>query len=339
MAQITGVLLINLGTPESPEPAGVRRYLTEFLTDRRVIDANWLKRQWLVRGLIIPSRYQTSAKQYRAIWTSEGSPLLIYSRRMQNALQEKLGSSYVVELGMRYQKPSLQDALQRLIEKDLDHLVILPLFPQYASATSGSIQQRIFELLATYETVPKMTMIANFFNHQKVIDAFCAVARKQNLKPYDHFLFSFHGLPEAQLQKYDRYGHCLKTSNCCQKLTKYNRGCYAAQCHATAQAIANQLQIPSENYSLCFQSRLGKSPWLQPYASETIVACVKKGYKKLLIFSPSFVCDCLETLYEIGVEYSHEFKAAGGERLDLVEGLNDHPAWIDALASLVKGSD
>lgn len=336
MTAETGVLLVNLGTPDSPAPADVRRYLTEFLTDDRVIDMPWLQRQLLVRGLIIPSRYKQSAKAYQKIWTAEGSPLLSYGRKVQKALQNSLGENFIVEFGMRYKNPSMDSALQKLMEKGVSDLIILPLFPQYASATTGSIQQRIFELISKYRVIPKLNVVAHFYNHPSMIEAFCAQARKHPLENYDHFLFSFHGLPEAQLLKSDSCGHCLQSKDCCSRLLNQNAGCYAAQCHATAQAIIEQLKLPADKYSICFQSRLGKAPWLRPYTAETIAHCAKVGRKKLLVFSPSFVCDCLETLYEISIEYADDFKAAGGECIDLVEGLNDHPLWIDALTSIVQ---
>ncbi|MBA2728717.1 MAG: ferrochelatase [Parachlamydiaceae bacterium] len=331
----TGVLLVNLGTPDSPDPLAVRRYLTEFLTDGRVIDLPWLRRQLLVRWIIIPSRYKQSAKAYKKIWTSEGSPLLLYGRRVQAALQKTLGNDFIVEFGMRYQQPSLKGTVQKLMDQGISHLIVVPLFPQYASATTGSVQQRVFELMSAYTVIPKVSVIAHYYNNSKMVDAFCAQAKKRLDDSYDHILFSFHGLPEAQLIKVDQCGHCLKSADCCITMSQKNANCYSAQCHATATAIAQQLQIPKEKYSLCFQSRLGKAPWLRPYAGETIINAAKAGHKKILLFSPSFVCDCLETLYEIGIEYAEEFKMAGGEQLDLVEGLNDHPLWIDALSSLV----
>jgi ferrochelatase len=331
-----GILLVNLGTPDSPAFSDVKKYLIEFLTDGRVIDIPWFWRQLLVRGRIVPKRYKQSARSYKEIWTAEGSPLLVHSRNARNALQEVLGSSYQVELAMRYQNPSMEEGLARLLSQPLEELIIVPLFPQYASATTGSIYQRAMEILKKYPSHPHLKFVNSFAHHPAVLEAFAAVARGMLSKGYDHFLFSYHGLPERQLKKADRFGKCLMEKGCCEKLCAKNQGCYAAQCHATTAGIIQSLNLPRDQCSICFQSRLGKEPWLQPYASDVIHQLAKQGKKRLLVFSPSFVSDCLETIYEIGVEYAEEFRQAGGESLDLVPGLNDHPSWIQALAQIIQ---
>lgn len=335
MNNLTGVLLVNLGTPRSPSPKDVYRYLIEFLTDGRVIDSSWLWRQILVRGLIVPFRYKQSAKLYQQLWTKEGSPLMVYGLKAKTLLQESLGKNFRVELAMRYQEPSIQQAIDNLLRANINQIVVLPLFPQYASATTGSVLQRVTEILNTYQVIPKTSTITQFATHPLMVSAFCEVAKEYALADYDHILFSFHGLPQRQILKADDQAHCLKSSRCCQTLSPKNQNCYSAQCHATMQAIAGSLKLSPEKYSLCFQSRLGKDPWLQPYASEVINHLAKQGKKKILVFCPSFVCDCLETTIEIGVEYAKEFTHAGGEQLDLVKGLNDHPLWIAALRDLV----
>lgn len=333
----TGVLLVNLGTPDSPSPCDVHRYLVEFLTDGRVIDSPWLLRQFLVRGLIIPKRYRQSAKAYQDIWTQEGSPLKVYGYRVQRQLQERLGDSFVVELGMRYRSPSIEESLKHLLDQGCQKIVILPLFPQYASATTGSVHQKVMEVVSRWQTIPEITFVGNYAVHPSLIHAFCAVAAPYQVEKYDHFLLSFHGLPQSQLMQADHSKQCcMKKKDCCLTLTDQNQGCYAAQCQATANAITAAMKLPKDKYSMAFQSRLGKAPWLQPYTGETIASLAKEGKKRLLVLCPSFVCDCLETIYEIGVEYANEFKHAGGELLDLVPGLNDHPKWIDALVDLVK---
>jgi ferrochelatase len=204
MQKNVGVLLVNLGTPDSPTPKDVYRYLTEFLTDERVIDEPWLKRQLLVRGVIVPARYRQSAKSYQAIWTEEGSPLMVYGTQLQKGLQQRLGESFKVELAMRYQNPSIEKALHSLLSANISHLIVLPLFPQYASATTGSIQQKVMELLSQYQPIPKMTMIDHFFDHPRVIQAFVSAGKEHAVKEYDHVLFSFHGLPQRQLCKTDK---------------------------------------------------------------------------------------------------------------------------------------
>ncbi|MGZ3633820.1 MAG: ferrochelatase [Parachlamydiaceae bacterium] len=331
----TGVLLVNLGTPDSPRPEDVHRYLVEFLTDERVIDIPWLQRQLLVRTLIIPRRYKSSAKAYEHIWTSEGSPLLVYGKRLQQGLQELLGNNFIVELAMRYQNPSIEQTLQALLKLNLSHLIIVPLFPQYASATTGSVHQRVMEILSRHTVIPKLTFLDHFFDHPNFIQAHYTIAKKYAVEEYDHVLFSFHGLPERQILKADPYHQCLKSSTCCESLTPFNKHCYSAQCYATAHAIAERLNIPRNFYTICFQSRLGKEPWLAPSISDALHQCTKRNEKKVLVFCPSFVCDCLETLYEIGVEYANEFNAQGGSHLTMVEGLNDDPGWIHGLKEII----
>lgn len=329
----TAVLLVNLGTPRSPKMWDVFRYLNEFLTDPRVIDLSWWRRQLLVRAGIVPLRLKQSTHSYQRIWTEAGSPLMIYGRKVKEALQDMLGDEFHVELAMRYQEPSLQERLAALMRKQPDRLIILPLFPQYASATTGSVNQKVMELLRHYTIIPEVTFISHFAHHPSFHEALCAVAAPLLLEDYDHALFSYHGLPQRQIKKADPSGRCLSCADCCRQNTQ--RLCYASQCHATTQGVIDKLKIPPDKYSLCFQSRLGRDPWLQPYASERIVQLAREGKRRVLVFCPSFVCDCLETLFEIGEEYGDLFKAAGGESLVLVPGLNDHPAWITALRNIV----
>ncbi|CCB90991.1 Ferrochelatase [Waddlia chondrophila 2032/99] len=330
----TGVLLVNLGTPDSQKPADVKKYLLQFLTDARVTDLPWFKRQLLVRGIIVPKRYKESAKSYSRIWTEKGSPLLVLGKQVKALLQQSLGDHFQVELGMRYQNPSIESALLSL--KQCFKLVVVPLFPQYASATTGSVHEEVMRVIGKWNRIPELQLINSFPVHPKMIEAFCVRASNFQLDSYDHILFSFHGLPEKQLRKADFYNHCLQSKECCATLNEKNGQCYSAQCYATAQAIVKKLNLPSTRYTLCYQSRLGKDPWIKPYVSDIIKELAQKGAKKLLVFSPSFVCDCLETIDEIGNEYLAEFKSYGGEALDLVPGLNDHPLWVETLKSLVS---
>lgn len=330
----TGILLVNLGTPKSLKPKDVFRYLNEFLTDSRVIDLPWLQRQLLVRGLIVPARYRQSAHLYSQIWTEEGSPLLVHSRAVQSKLQKALGDSYLVALAMRYQSPSIQEGLHMLRQPQVDKIVVFPLFPQYASATTGSVHQKVMESLKGWPIIPNTVFVNSFADHPAFIHALCQRANAYILDSYDHILLSFHGLPERQIRKADARGGCLK-GDCCQKNSSCNRFCYKAQCYATARALAKQLGLNDQRYTVCFQSRLGKEPWIQPYTGDVLGLCAKKGHKRLLVFSPSFVCDCLETTSEIAIEYAAEFKNLGGEELHLVEGLNSHETWIEALRLMV----
>ncbi len=335
MEQKTGVLLVNLGTPDSPHPRDVHSYLTEFLTDGRVIDSPWLTRQFLVRGLIVPLRYRQSAKSYKEIWTAEGSPLKVYSYRVRDGLQQRLGSQFHVELAMRYKSPSLDSVMEEFRKMRLSRILVLPMFPQYASATTGSVHQKVMKIVSRWNVIPEMVFIDQFATDPGLIDAFAKLAEPFDLKAYDHVLLSFHGLPQRQLIKADQCGHCLKANNCCDKLVGANQNCYSAQCYATAKGIVDKIKLDTDKYSISFQSRLGKDPWLQPYTSEVIADLAKRGKKRMLVFCPAFVCDCLETIFEIGEEYNLEFQKAGGEKLELVPGLNDNAFWIDALKDMV----
>jgi protoporphyrin/coproporphyrin ferrochelatase len=334
MNKKTGILLVNLGTPDSPHPRDVYRYLIQFLTDGRVIDVPFAARQLLVRGLIVPLRYRNSARSYSEIWTEEGSPLLVYGKRAELLLQKTLGESFVVKLAMRYQKPSIEKGLHELRDADVSDIVVLPMFPQYASASTGSVHQEVMRIVSGWQVIPKISFVNSYPTQSKMIETFCLNAQKHPLEEYDHFLFSFHGLPEKHILKADRHSHCLQKQGCCSTLSEINRHCYSAQCVATADALRAQLNIPDEKTTVCFQSRLGSDPWIQPFTSDVLKKLAAENKKRVLVFCPAFVADCLETVFEIAVEYREEFIALGGERLDLVESLNDHPLWIEALAEM-----
>ena len=332
-----GILLVNLGTPDSPEVSDVRKYLDEFLMDERVIDINVFNRNLLVRGIIVPFRSPKTAKLYKEIWDENGSPLLYFSKIQTALVQEALGEDYHVELAMRYQSPSIEAALENMKAGLVESIRVIPLFPQYASASTGSVIQKVMELVSKWQTIPDISFVNSFHDNKLMIETFADNALRYQPETYDHILFSFHGLPERQLIKCDHTGHhCLKKENCCATLTDVNKFCYSAQSYDTARLIAAELNIPAEKYSVCFQSRLGKEPWVQPYTSDVLKDLAAKGKKRLLVFCPAFVADCLETLYEISVEYHEDFKALGGEEVQLVASLNDHPKWIEAMVELAK---
>ena len=332
----TGVLIVNLGTPDSPSTADVRKYLGEFLNDPRVIDISPIGRFLLVNLLIVPFRSSKSAKLYSKIWREDGtSPLLHYSVVQKELLQKTLGEKYHVEMAMRYQSPSLEKALEKFRTMTIDKLIVFPLFPQYASASTGSVNEKVMNIVSKWETFPEIKIIGSFFDDKGFIEAFAEVGRKHGHKSYDHILFSFHGLPERQIRKADQSNNCLNIG-CCDQMTDNNHLCYRAQCHATARKIAEELQIPKEKYTICFQSRLGRDPWIKPYSDFVIKDRAKTGDKKLLIFAPAFVSDCLETLYEIGTEYDELFKENGGEKVVMVESLNGTPKWIEAMRRLIE---
>lgn len=332
-----GILLVNLGTPDSPETKDVRKYLDQFLMDERVVDIPKFQRTLLVKGIIVPFRSPKTSKLYKEIWSENGSPLLYYSKIQAKLLQEKLGDEYQVELAMRYQTPSIENALANLKAGLVESIKVIPMFPQYASASSGSVIQLVMELVCKWQTIPPISFVNSFHDNKKMIEIFTENARKHHPENYDHVLFSFHGLPERQLLKCDHTGdYCLKKADCCQTFNDTNKFCYSAQGHHTASLIAAEMGITREDYTVCFQSRLGKEPWVQPYTTDVLKKLAAAGKKKLLVFSPAFVADCLETLYEITVEYHEEFRALGGEHVQLVESLNDHPKFIEVLAEMAK---
>lgn len=331
-----GILLVNLGTPDAPSRGAVYRYLKEFLLDPRVIDYPWLARNLLVRGIIAPFRSGSSAKLYQQLWTEEGSPLKVYGERVAAGVQQNLGEDYVVELAMRYQQPAIATALDRLMTRQVSEITIFPMFPQYASATTGSVHAEVMRLLSRQDNIPTVRMINSYYDHAPMIEIFADNARRFDLDSYDHILFSYHGLPQRQLRKADDFNHCLQSPDCCQSIGTVNQFCYSAQCHATTRAIAAALALSTERYTTTFQSRLGPEAWVQPYTSSIIEELAEKGAKRLLVFSPAFVADCLETIIEIGYEYQEEFEEMGGEQVDLVPSLNDDPRWVRAIADLVR---
>jgi len=331
-----GVLLVNLGTPDSPKTSDVRKYLKEFLLDPRVIDIPWLSRQLLVRGIIAPFRSVSSAKLYKELWTEEGSPLKVYGEVLTEKVQKSLGDDYEVVLAMRYQSPSIESGLQQLKDKKVSSIIILPLFPQYASASTGSVHAEVMRLLSKEQVTLPVKFINSYADHPMMIDAFVERGKEHNIEDYDHVVFSFHGLPVRQLQKADTCNHCQKVENCCQVYSEKNQFCYSAQCHVTAYAIADKLGLTKDQYSICFQSRLGKEPWIEPYTPDILKEQAAAGSKSLLVFCPAFIADCLETTIEVGVEYHEEFEELGGEKVQLVEGLNDSPLWVETVTDLVK---
>lgn len=335
-----GILLVNLGTPDSPATKDVRKYLNEFLMDPRVIDINPVSRALLVKGIIAPFRSPKSAKLYKQIWSDKtGSPLLHYSKLQHQLLQERLGNEYQVELAMRYQSPSIESALSRLKASLVDDIQVIALFPQYASASTGSVYDKVMEIVRQWPTIPSLSFANSFHDNELMIETFANNGKKHQPETYDHILFSFHGLPQRQLIKCDHTGsYCLKVDGCCNTINDTNKLCYSAQSHHTARLIAEKLNILQEKYTVCFQSRLGKDPWVQPYTSEIVAKLAKEGKKRLLVFCPAFVADCLETVYEVTEEYGAEFRALGGEHVQLVESLNDAPTWIDALEQMVRGN-
>ena len=333
-----GVLLINLGTPSSPSVADVRRYLREFLSDPRVLDVNAALRWLLVNLIIVPFRGPRSARIYRTLWDGSRFPLLHHGQRLLQLLRERLGRDWEVELAMRYGEPSISRGLERLRQASVASITALPLFPQYASCTVGSVHQQLHEQVSSWEVMPELRLVSQFHVHPGMVRAFAERGQRYEAASYDHVLFSFHGIPQRQILAADASsGHCLASPGCCLVAGDHNRFCYRAQCHRTAEAIASQLGLATDRYTVTFQSRLGRQRWATPYTMDTIERLASTGAKRLLVFCPSFVADCLETTYEIAVEANEHFRAVGGEQVQLVEGLNDSREWIEALADLVTG--
>lgn len=333
----TCVLLINLGTPDSPKTSDVRKYLREFLNDPRVIDINPVGRYVLVNGIIAPFRAPKSAKVYQQLWNMWGgkSPLLTYGDKLRDLVQLKLSQQNVtVEFAMRYQNPSLDSVLARVQKARYDRIVIFPLFPHHASSTSGSAIEKAVNIISSWWVVPEVKIITDYFNHPSYINAFVDRAKQYNVNEYDHVLFSYHGLPERHIEKSHPGLSCAQCS-CDKKFNHEQPLCYRNECYETSRLIAEKLNIPHDHFTVVFQSRLGKTPWLKPYADQEVEKLAKSGAKKLLVFSPAFIADCLETSIEIGVEYQHLFTQHGGEKVQLVESLNDSPLWVDAVCELV----
>jgi len=330
---LTGLLLINLGTPDAPTTPAVRRYLREFLSDPRVIDINPIGRALLLDLVILPFRPARSAEAYRKVWdATTGSPLLMHSQALAAGVQAKLGADWQVELAMRYGNPSIASALEKL--RACSRIVVLPLFPQYAASSTATAIARVMELATQSWDVKPIDVVPAFHAEPMFLDAFATVAKPvlAEAKP-DHVLFSFHGLPERQIRK-SGDAKCLASPTCCDREPPPT--CYRAQCFATARGLAERLAIT--DYTVCFQSRLGRTPWITPHTDVVVEDIAKTGKKRLAVFCPAFVADCLETLEEIGIRLTEQWKAAGGEALTLVPSLNATPAWIDAVCALAQRS-
>ena len=311
-----GILLINLGTPDAPTTSAVRHYLRQFLSDPKVIDIHPIARWLLVNLIIAPFRSPKSAALYQKIWTKEGSPLLIHTENLARAVGQKLGSSYAVEIGMRYGNPSIASAVRKLVEKKVEKIRVLPLFPQYAASSTGSAIEEVSRVAGKLGNIPPIETIPPFFDHPGFIRNFAGIGKPvlERIKP-DQILFSFHGLPERHIQKGDPY----------QK-----------QCFRTAELIAAELGLPSDIWKVSFQSRLGRTPWIKPYTDLLLLDLAKAGKKRIVVFCPAFVADCLETLEEIGIRNREAVIACGAETLELVPSLNSHPKWVETVCEMVR---
>ena len=334
----TGVLLIQLGTPDSPKVSDVRRYLTEFLNDPRVIDLPWLGRKLLVNGIIVPFRAPKSAKIYKELFEMSNniSPLLTHTENTIKKLENRFKTDENIHfhMAMRYQNPSMDKVLDEMRKANYDKIIILPLFPQYASASGGSAMEKAMNIIRKWWVIPEIEIIAQFYEEEGYIDAIVERAKEFDLKAYDRIMFSYHGLPDRHVDKVYDTGLC-EDQPCETEINHENKFCYKATCYATTRLLAKKLNLKEEDYTVAFQSRLDKK-WLTPFSDKVIEEWANEGAKKILVFSPAFVADCLETLIEIGVEYQEDFEKLGGEKVQLVPSTNDHPRFIDCLEKLVR---
>jgi len=333
-----GVLLLQLGTPDNATVGAVRRYLSEFLNDPRVIDIPWLARKILVNGIIVPFRAPKSTKIYKELWeVGNGvSPLLKHTEKVKDLLQERFnGADVTIEMAMRYQNPSMEKVMEKMHKANYDKLIILPLFPQYASASTGSAVEKAMGIIKKWWVIPEISIISQFYENEGYLDSIVDNASKFNFGDYDHILFSYHGLPEKHVDKVYEATDLCGDQPCETEINDENKFCYKATSYATTRLIAQKLNLKESDYTVCFQSRLDKK-WLTPFSDKVVEEWAKKGAKKLLVFSPAFVSDCLETIIEIGSEYQEIFESGGGEKVQLVPSSNSHPRFIDGLEELVR---
>jgi protoporphyrin/coproporphyrin ferrochelatase len=333
----TGLVLLNLGTPDSPKPSDVRRYLKQFLMDPDVVDIPFLFRWLLVHGAILPKRPITSGAAYQKIWTDRGSPLSFHLMDLVARVSAEFKECHVVP-AMRYGNPSIDEAFSRLKQNQVKELIIFPLYPQYSLAATESSIKECRRVIADLKWDVSVRFVPAFFEEPSFIEAFVQIAR-ESLKDYsyDHILFSFHGLPERQVKKTDCSGtHCLSHSECCKQVSLVNQNCYRAQCFRTAHLMAEHLQLSSQQFTVCFQSRLGKTPWIKPFSDQFYRDLPKQGIKRLAVICPSFVADCLETLEEVQIRGREEFVQNGGEDLKLVPSLNSSKIWVQSVVQIIR---
>ena len=328
-----GILLMNLGSPDSTDVKDVKRYLDEFLMDKRVIDYPWLIRKPLVSGIIVPRRAENSAEAYKTIWTKEGSPLIVLSRQLRDALQQQVDEP--VELAMRYGNPTPEKAFDRLLERmpDIEEVIAVPLYPHYAMSSYETAVEHAKSIHRKKKYPFRLTFVKPYYNDPLYIEALAARMQPYLEQDYDHVLFSYHGIPERHIRKSDPTGqHCLQVKDCCNTSSPAHAYCYRHQCFETTRLVTEKLSIPKEKFSISFQSRLNDG-WLKPFTDVHLEEMPKEGVKKLLIICPAFVSDCLETLEEIEERGRESFMEAGGDSYTMIPCLNTHPLWVKALAS------
>lgn len=331
-----GVLLVNLGSPDSPEPKDVKKYLGEFLMDERVIDVPLWARNLLVKGIILNTRPKASAAAYKKIWWEEGSPLIVISERLKSKVQKQV--DFPVALAMRYGSMTIKKGLQELVDKGVDEVFLIPLYPQFAMATTETILVLAEDIRKEHFPDLKISDLPAFYNDDDYIEVL-SNSIKKNLegKNYDHLLFSYHGVPERHIRKRDiTKSHCKIDGSCCVTPSPAHEFCYRHQCLEVTRLVAKKLNLKDNTYSSSFQSRLGFDPWLLPYTDRTIERLGKEGLKNMAIATPAFVSDCLETLEEIAMEGEEIFHEMGGKEFTTVPCLNDDDEWVALLAKWIK---
>ena len=329
-----GILLGNLGTPREPTKKEVSKYLKEFLMDPLVIDISWFLRWVLVHWVITPFRSNASARAYQDIWMKEGSPLLYYSEQQKEKLIKIL--DLPVTLGMNYSQPNVQNALKQLVDQGVDEVLCLPLYPHYALSSYEALRKKVIRVASQY-SLTSLKFVAPFYSHTLYIRALSKIIEKNLPNSYDHILFSYHGIPQKHIFKADIAGFCKIDENCCENFSQSHDFCYRAQVTSTTKLVASNLGISTEKYTLSFQSRLGKQPWLTPYTDHVIPALARqKGVNHLVVICPSFISDCLETLEEIGIQAKRDFLSAGGKQLFLLPCLNHTTEWIFSMSEILK---
>ncbi len=328
------VLLINVGTPDAPDTDSVRRYLAQFLNDKRVLDMPWLFRKFLVNLIIVPFRAPKSARLYQRLWTPEGSPLLLNTEKFAARLRQQLDASYTVFTAMRYGNPSLKNALERIRRKGFNEIIVFPQFPQYASSTTGTILEFVKNEVESWTESPEIKNIGQFYNHPGFLEAFAENIASCHPETFDHIIFSYHGLPLRHIRKVHP-GVSPEDCTCEKQMPEHGKYCYKATCYETTRLLAARLKLDKSRYSIAFQSRFSKN-WLRPFTDKVIRELARKGAKRVLVAVPSFTADCLESLVEIGWENKELFKKEGGQELVLVKSLNASETWVQAAAELIR---
>jgi ferrochelatase len=333
-----GLLLVNLGSPDSTDPKDVKRYLGEFLMDERVIDLDYWKRWLLVKGIILNTRPKKSAAAYRKVWTEEGSPLIVISNKLTEKVKKQLGETPVA-LGMRYGNPSIASALDELKRQGVTDLFVVPLYPQYAMSTTETVEEKVKEDIIALKWDVNYTFQPPFYNDELYLKSLGDSIKEQiNVEDYDKVLFSYHGIPERHIFKTDKTGLCKIDGTCCDTPSEAHKRCYRHQCLKTTEGVINQLGWQKEQTLSTFQSRLGRAEWLKPYTADTLEELPSLGVKKLAVVTPAFVADCLETIEEIGMEGKEEFLHAGGEKYDVIPCLNDRDDFASCIVEWFKKS-